>query len=706
MTRIEILECTLRDGSYAIDYQFTVEDTAIIASGLENAGFRMIEVGHGIGLNASNAGKGKAAATDEEYLEVTSRTLKSAEFGMFFIPGIGRKCDLKLAADYGMDFVRVGTNVTEAEDAEEYIKYAKDLGFKVTSNLMKSYVLPLRKFIEKAKLVDGYGADIIYLVDSAGCMFPEDIRNYIGALKKYTSAQIGFHGHDNLHMAIANTLEAIKSGASYVDSTLQGIGRSAGNPQTEVLVVALDKLGYKTGINIYKTMELGEKLIRPLMRERHGLDSIATVSGYAGFHSSFLSYIYKVAKRYDLDPRDLIIEVSDMEKVHVTEKLALEVAEEIINEKRSRLRTRAIPLDDIKFDFKRREYVKKPRLDELARGMAEKILSISKKKGKEGIFMIGVSSKPKNKVILFPFIQENILYVIGNAEIDKVEQIKEIVRGIDGKVNTIIVDTEQKGIKGNLVEEIKRIAKDSRILTYKDHDLWVNATDTVLSQLCNVYNLKITIVGASSLGCKLAIKLAERGGIVTVTPCEEDKHIRKIVDALNTIKLKASPKITAVIDKIEATKGALVLVGLTPQIASVTREMVEVMNPKGLIMDAGLGSIGDEAIEYANKKGIKLLRLDMRAALTGEIVNLLSTDHLVTKIMGKRKMDGITIVAGGIVGMKGDVVVDSMSDPSLVIGLADGRGNVIYDNLKHQRKIEKISSLIYKQKLQSILGTR
>jgi len=705
MASVEILECTLRDGSYVIDYQFTVEDTAIIAAGLEIAGFRMIEVGHGLGLNASNVGKGKAAATDEEYLEVVSKILKSAKFGMFFIPGIGRKSDLKRAAEYGMDFVRIGTNVTEAENAEEYIKYAKDLGFKVTSNLMKSYVLPLRKFIEKAKLVDRYGADIIYLVDSAGCMFPEDIHKYIDSLRKYTSAEIGFHGHDNLHMAISNTLESIKAGARYVDSTLQGIGRSAGNPQTEVLVAVLDKLGYKIDIDLYKTMELGEKLIRPLMRERHGLNPIEIISGYAGFHSSFLNNVYKVAKMYNLDPRDLIIEVSERDKVHVTEKLALDTAEELIREKRSRLRTREITLNDINFDFKRREYVKEPNIEKLAGKMASRILSISKKKGKESIFIIAVSSKPENKVILFPFIQENMLYVMGNAEIDQVSRIKEIIRGIDGKVSTIIVDAEQKGIKGNLIKEIKRITKNSRILTYKDHDVWVNATDTILSQLCEVYGSKITIVGANNLGYKLAIKLAERGGIVTLTTQQEKKDLKKIVSALNMIKLKNSPRITAVVDKIEATKGAKVLIGLTPQSVSITDEMVKVMDPKGLIMDAGLGTVGYDAIKYANEKGIKLLRLDMRAALSGEIVNLLSTNHLITKIMGKRKIHGIQIVAGGIVGMKGDVVVDSISDPSRVIGVADGKGNVIYDDLEYQNRIEKVRSILYKEKLQNILGT-
>ncbi|MGB8322096.1 MAG: hypothetical protein WCE52_03950, partial [Candidatus Acidiferrum sp.] len=135
----DILEVTLRDGSYLIDFQFTAEDTATIASALEGVGFRWIEVGHGLGLNASQAGKGMAAATDEEYMEAATQALKHAKWGMFFIPGIGREEDLRLAARYGMSFIRVGTNVTETAQAEPYIALAKELGFIVSYNAMKSY---------------------------------------------------------------------------------------------------------------------------------------------------------------------------------------------------------------------------------------------------------------------------------------------------------------------------------------------------------------------------------------------------------------------------------------------------------------------------------------------------------------------------------------------------------------------------------------
>src|SRR2546430_4091908 len=176
---LQILECTLRDGSYVIDFQFTMRDTALIAAALENAGFNLIEIGHGVGMNASRAGKGVAAATDEEYMQVAATTLRRAKWGMFFIPGIGRHEDLDLAAAYKMDFVRIGTNATEVENARDYIEHAKKLGMHVSANLMKSYVLPPKELAAQAKLSEKFGADMICLVDSAGCMLPDDIQNYM-----------------------------------------------------------------------------------------------------------------------------------------------------------------------------------------------------------------------------------------------------------------------------------------------------------------------------------------------------------------------------------------------------------------------------------------------------------------------------------------------------------------------------------------------
>ncbi len=259
----DILEVTLRDGSYLIDFQFTAEDTATIASALESIGFRWIEVGHGLGLNASKAGKGVAAATDEEYLAATAQALKQAKWGMFFIPEIGREEDLRLAARYGMSFIRIGTNVTETAQAEPYIALAKELGFIVSYNAMKSYAVSPAEFGKVVAQVHGWGADIACLVDSAGSMDPDSVAGYLRAAKAESQSPLGYHGHDNLSLAMANTLRAIEEGAVLVDSSLQGMGRSAGNTVTEVLVAILQGRGLVPHNDLKAAMDVGQRLIQP-----------------------------------------------------------------------------------------------------------------------------------------------------------------------------------------------------------------------------------------------------------------------------------------------------------------------------------------------------------------------------------------------------------------------------------------------------------
>jgi 4-hydroxy 2-oxovalerate aldolase len=333
---IKILDCTLRDGSYAIDYKFTTDDTARIAVALEEAGVRFIEIGHGVGFRGSPK-HGQAAATDEEYIKAAKTTLKKAKFGMFCIPGIAELGDLDMAAKYGMGFVRVGTNITEIEQAEPFIKKAKKLGMVVSSNLMKSYALPINEVIKKAKLARDYGVDIICVVDSAGGMLPENVYKYVSELKKKVKGvEIGFHGHNNLSLAIANTMEAVKAGATVVDTTLQGMGRSVGNAQTEIMAILLEKQGYSTDLDALKLMDAGDKIIRPMMPENKGIDSLSATLGYARFHSGFLGIVKNVAEEYHIDPRILVVEISKINIITVTEKLAREVAAKIKSKLKSK----------------------------------------------------------------------------------------------------------------------------------------------------------------------------------------------------------------------------------------------------------------------------------------------------------------------------------------------------------------------------------
>ena len=330
MKNFHILETTLRDGSYAINFSFTSSDTALICEELENAGFEYIEIGHGVGLNAGNSGYGQPAQTDEEYMIAADSVLKNAKYGMFCIPGIARLEDIDICAQHNMGFIRIGTNVTEIEKSKPFIKKAKDSGLLVTANYMKSYALSPSKFASKVKLSEKYGVDIVYIVDSAGGMFKEDIRKYFKEVRKISDIPLGFHGHDNLSLGVSNSLEAIDLGFEFIDSSLQGLGRSAGNPATEILVASLIKKGYELNVDFIRLLAIGQKYILPLISSS-GRSSLDIVSGFADFHSSYMGYIQKYATKYHVNPVLLIIGISKIDKVNLDEKVLERVAKSLEN---------------------------------------------------------------------------------------------------------------------------------------------------------------------------------------------------------------------------------------------------------------------------------------------------------------------------------------------------------------------------------------
>lgn len=327
-----LLDTTLRDGSYEIDFQFTARDTVLIVSALEQAGIPFIEVGHGLGLNASNCGKGLAAESDEAYLEAAASALNHAQWGTFFIPGIGCKEDIRKAAQYEMKFVRIGTNITETAQSEPYVALAKELGLFVSSNFMKTYALEPMEVALLAKQAQKYGSDLVCIVDSAGGMLPEDIERYFRSIREETDIALGFHGHNNLGMAVANTVKAAELGAVIIDVSLQGIGRSAGNAPAEIVTLVLQRKGFRLSVDVEQIMDIGEKLIRPFIR-RQGVNTIDIICGYAQFHSSYMETVFKYAHEYRINPRELIVRVSEEDRVHVPDKLIGRVAKELVQER-------------------------------------------------------------------------------------------------------------------------------------------------------------------------------------------------------------------------------------------------------------------------------------------------------------------------------------------------------------------------------------
>jgi 4-hydroxy-2-oxovalerate aldolase len=325
---LQILDCTLRDGSYAVNFQFTALDTADICRGLDRIGIPLIEVGHGVGLGASEKGMGRAAETDEAYLEAAAANVKRAKFGAFSIPGIATLDDIDMAAGLGMGFIRIGTNVTEVECSEPYIARAKKHGMYVTANFMKSYATPAEEFAQKALLSEKYGSDAVYLVDSAGGMLSSDVLRYIHAVQDVSEIPLGFHGHNNLGLAVAHAIEAVSAGVTIIDTTLQGLGRSSGNVPTEILALVLLRMGIEVGLDPLEVIDLGEQYVKPLIRSQ-GLDALDIIGGYAQFHSSYMGIVRKFSTKHRVDPRKLIIELCAVDKVNAPEELVDTIAQKL-----------------------------------------------------------------------------------------------------------------------------------------------------------------------------------------------------------------------------------------------------------------------------------------------------------------------------------------------------------------------------------------
>ncbi|NEO12167.1 MULTISPECIES: 4-hydroxy-2-oxovalerate aldolase [unclassified Moorena] len=326
---VNLVDCTLRDGSYATNFQFSARDTRKICQHLEAAGIKMIEVGHGLGLGASSLRYGVAFESDEDYLKAATTALHKAQFGAFFIPGIGSADHIRQAQALGMDFIRIGNDVGNIGKAQPFVALAKDLGMQVSLNFMKSYAVSPEEFGPIINSVQTWGMDMLYVVDSAGCMLPNQVAEYIRVVRDCSDVAVGFHGHNNLDLANANCLAAVDAGATYVDGTLLGMGRSAGNAQTEVLAYLLNQAGYECPVDPFVLFEAAARYIEPLMPYPQGLPSMDVVIGMSKFHSGHLPRFKRVLSHYDVDIRRLVMVVSQIDCVNPSDELIETVAKDL-----------------------------------------------------------------------------------------------------------------------------------------------------------------------------------------------------------------------------------------------------------------------------------------------------------------------------------------------------------------------------------------
>ena len=309
--KVTLHDMCLRDGMHAKRHQISLDEMVNIATAMDEAGIPLIEVTHGDGLGGASVNYGFPAHTDEEYLDAVIPKMKNAKVSALQLPGIGTLDHLRMAKDLGVSTIRVATHCTEADVSEQHIGMSAKMGMDTVGFLMMAHMVSAEKVLEQAKLMESYGANCIYCTDSAGYMLPDEVTEKLGLLRAELNpeTEIGFHGHHNLAMGIANSLSAIEAGATRIDGSVAGLGAGAGNTPLEVFVAVLNRMGVETGVDLYKISDVAEDLVVPLMDQPIRIDRDALTLGYAGVYSSFLLFAKRAEAKYGVQARDILAEL-------------------------------------------------------------------------------------------------------------------------------------------------------------------------------------------------------------------------------------------------------------------------------------------------------------------------------------------------------------------------------------------------------------
>ena len=327
--KINVLDVTLRDGSHTMRHAYTEQQVRDVARGLGEANVPYFEVSHGDGLGGSSLQYGFSAVDELTLIAAAREEAPHSKIAALILPGIGTKDDLKAAVDAGIDMARVATHITEADVSKQHIQLSREMGLQTVGFLMMAHMAPTAKLVEEAKKMESYGAEIIYVTDSAGALLPHEVSEKVRALREHVGTEIGFHAHNNLALSMANTLAAVDAGATFVDGSLRSLGAGSGNTQTEVMAAVFERMNIQTGIDLYPLIDVANKVVAPFMPRSQEIDGSSLILGYAGVYSSFLLFTQEAAKRYGVDEREILMEIGKMQAVGGQEDLIFEVAQRL-----------------------------------------------------------------------------------------------------------------------------------------------------------------------------------------------------------------------------------------------------------------------------------------------------------------------------------------------------------------------------------------
>ena len=325
---VRLTDSSLRDGSHAKGHQFSAQMVRDIVGGLDSAGMPVIEVTHGDGLGGSSFNYGFGLEDERTLIATAVETAERAKIAALMLPGLGTKEDIGAVADLGVSVIRIATHCTEADIAVQHFGLAREKGLETVGFLMMAHSVSPEDLAKQARIMVDAGCQCVYVVDSAGAMILEEVGDRVAALvaEVGADAQVGFHGHENLALGIANSLFAIRSGAVQIDACTRRFGAGAGNTPSEAMAAVCDKLGIRTGIDVLRLIDVAEDVVRPVMDGEPALDRLALIMGYAGVYSSFLRHAYRAAERYGVSGADILLECGERRLVGGQEDQIIDIA--------------------------------------------------------------------------------------------------------------------------------------------------------------------------------------------------------------------------------------------------------------------------------------------------------------------------------------------------------------------------------------------
>ena len=500
-----ILDCTVRDGNYAVDFKFTEADTALLVGQLARLGFPWIEVGHGLGLGASEAGKATTPADDCAMISAARAVSGDRLIGAFFIPGIARAEQLEPARDAGLGFVRIGANAPEAEQTYPYITQARRLGLVPCLNMMKSYGISPEEFAAKAQGAVDAGVEVVYCVDSAGGMMPERVAEYFDAARAVVDCPLGFHGHNNLMLAIPNCVEAYRHGARYLDASLCGLGRSAGNAPTEILVAVLERLGIATGIDLFELLDVVDRYMWPLVAQVRTHDAMGVAAGYSQLHSSYLPRVFTAARKHDAELRRLAARVAMHDPVELDEEHLEEAGKQLAGTARTGESQALVAFHAPSLSSERIS----SSMDAVTALVDGMIVSGAKRKGIRPVLHLIPTQEPEDGLLLPEFVTEDSRAVVGRVSYGSIDVLRQVVEHTRPDVALFLV-SHTDGWAAGAFDAVREMAGANRTCSIRDAEIEVSFLIDVLERAVQtsgaesmlVYGHNLLLWQALQRGCR------------------------------------------------------------------------------------------------------------------------------------------------------------------------------------------------------------